>query len=96
MLQPRRDVQERGRRGAQVSVWTWGCADQGVFETGPHLSHTHLHTKWNKDGILTLLHIYTNLTTSTEHRDEAKYEEFKRLTEELVKETGSLQWKKGH
>jgi len=30
------------------------------------------------------------------YRDEAKYQEFKRLTEELVKETGSLQWKKGH
>lgn len=29
-------------------------------------------------------------------RDEAKYQEFKRITEELVKETGSLQWKKGH
>ena len=30
------------------------------------------------------------------YRDEAKYQEFKRLTEELVKETGSLQWTKGH
>lgn len=41
---------------------------------------------------------YCALQSSTHGtgRDEAKYQEFKRITEELVKETGSLQWKKGH